>query len=427
MKTLKFTALPTGLKWVRASLESGESGPPAARWLRRLLAVLLVLTLTATAQAEGYSYTTNNGTITITQYTGSDTAVVIPNSINGLPVTAIGTAAFYSCPNLCSVTIPDSVTTLGDWALCGSPALSCITVGSNTTTIGHGAFSYCPSLTSVYFDGNAPSADADLFIGSSEARVFYRSGTTGWGASFCGREAVEFDYEVNPDATITLTDFGLFGGAVYLPSMLRGLPVTTIGVEAFYNLFQLTSVTIPDSVTTIEPVAFYYCNALTSVTIPDSVTTIGEGAFYLCFALPSITIPDSVTTIGGGAFGSCTNMISAYFEGNAPEDAGLFGGPVTVYYRSGTTGWGSTYSGRPTVLWNPLIQTGDGSFGVLADTFGFNITESESGLVVVESCTGLLDGIWTPIQTYSMSNNTVYFSDPSWSNHTNCFYRLSMP
>jgi hypothetical protein len=51
--------------------------------------MLMLLTLPAPLQAQ-FTYTTNNGAITITQYTGPGGAVVIPDTINGLPVTAIG-------------------------------------------------------------------------------------------------------------------------------------------------------------------------------------------------------------------------------------------------------------------------------------------------------------------------------------------------
>ncbi|MCX6921690.1 MAG: leucine-rich repeat domain-containing protein, partial [Verrucomicrobia bacterium] len=55
------------------------------------------------------TYTTNNGTITITGYCGPGGNVTIPNTINGLPVTSIGSNTFHNCWNLTSVTIPDSV------------------------------------------------------------------------------------------------------------------------------------------------------------------------------------------------------------------------------------------------------------------------------------------------------------------------------
>ena len=68
---------------------------------------------TLSVQAEEYNYTTNNGTITITKYTGSGGDVTIPSTINGLPVTSIGFGAFQGCSSLTSVTLGNSVTSIG--------------------------------------------------------------------------------------------------------------------------------------------------------------------------------------------------------------------------------------------------------------------------------------------------------------------------
>jgi hypothetical protein len=69
-------------------------------------AALIAAGMTAEAQ---FTCTTNNGAITITGYTGSGGAVTIPNVIDDLPVTDIGTNAFADC-SVTSVTIPNSVT-----------------------------------------------------------------------------------------------------------------------------------------------------------------------------------------------------------------------------------------------------------------------------------------------------------------------------
>jgi len=61
-------------------------------WLPGLVAALLLLPVAVPAQ---FLFTTNNGAITITQYTGSGGDVVIPDTINGLKVAVVGSAAFY--------------------------------------------------------------------------------------------------------------------------------------------------------------------------------------------------------------------------------------------------------------------------------------------------------------------------------------------
>ena len=107
--------------------------------------------------------------------------------------------------------------------------------------------------------------------------------------------------------------------------------------------------TIGSGVTNIGDYAFDSCSGLTNVTIPNSVTSIGNEAFRDCTGLTSVTIPNSVTNIGQGAFIFCYNLTSFYFQGNAPTVSGTWGlTPATVYYLSGTTGWGSTFAGRPT-------------------------------------------------------------------------------
>jgi hypothetical protein len=37
---------------------------------------------------------------------------------------------------------------------------------------------------------------------------------------------------------------------------------------------------------------------------------------------------------------------------------------ATVYYLSGTTGWGADFGGRPTALWKPKVQPNETNLGV---------------------------------------------------------------
>src|SRR5437870_734333 len=78
----------------------------------------IIVGLPATVRAQ-YDYTTNNGTITITAYTGSDPVVTIPSSIDGWPVTEVGSVAFEGNTNLTSVIIPDSMTYMARDAFSG--------------------------------------------------------------------------------------------------------------------------------------------------------------------------------------------------------------------------------------------------------------------------------------------------------------------
>ena len=97
---------------------------------------------------QGFCYTISDSIVTITGYTGMDIDIVIPSTIDGLPVSSIGTDAFRYCTGLTSVTIPDSVTSIGSYAFSYS-GLSNVIMPDSIIEIGVGSFSNCPTLTEI--------------------------------------------------------------------------------------------------------------------------------------------------------------------------------------------------------------------------------------------------------------------------------------
>ncbi len=101
------------------------------------LLLLPLLTLPAAVQAQfNYVIDDDTGTIIITGYYDPGGAVIIPDTIDGLPVTGIGTFAFRGHTSLTSVTIPDSVTSIGDHAFAGCASLISVTIPASITSIG---------------------------------------------------------------------------------------------------------------------------------------------------------------------------------------------------------------------------------------------------------------------------------------------------
>jgi len=327
------------------------------------------------------TYTTNAGAITITGYIGSDigpgSALTIPASINGLPVTSIGADAFDFCTNLMSLTIPGSVTNVGD-----------------------GAFENCSNLFFVYFQGNAPVLDPSVFNSDENVTVYFQSAAAG----------LNFTYS---DSGVSITGYSGPGGAVTIPTSINGLMVTSIGWEAFYNHSGLTSVMIPNSVTSIGADAFFGCTKLTNVTISNGVTSIGESAFAGCTNLTSVKIPASVTNIGEYAFGQCTGLTGVYFQGNAPTaDSTVFTWyyygsreplpNATVYYLTGATGWNSTFGGLRALLWDPPVPFG---YTVSNGTISIADQIGSGGAVIIPS---EIDGLAvTSIGDYAFSGTSL--------------------
>jgi len=156
-----------------------------------------------------------------------------------------------------------------------------------------------------------------------------------------------------------------------------------------------------------------------------------------CTSLTSVTIPNSVTHIGYDAFAHCTSLTAFYFKGNTPslfgdededEDEYVFtsSDKSSVYYMPETTGWESTFGGRPAVLWNPQFLS-DASFGVRAGQFGFTITGPSGLVIVVEASADLANPVWSPVGTNTLTDGSSYFSDPQWTNYPSRFYRLRSP
>lgn len=262
-------------------------------------------------------------TVTITKYTGTESTVILPSTINSWPVTKIGEDAFQDNTTITSVTIPASV-----------------------TEIGSNAFAGCTNLTIVNYAGDW----SNLTIQSGNPAVQDAA------------NAPLFDFEFTPDNTaVIVTNYKYNGAAadVTIPSRYQGKPVTTIGHAAFFNS-AVTSVTIPDSVTSISDEAFINCPKLTNISIPNSVTYIGFSAFSSCTSLKSITLPSSLSFISGALFLGCSQLTTIHIPvsvtsigNNAFADCPSL---MTVTYPGSKTQWDDITKGRNSdVLENHLI------------------------------------------------------------------------
>lgn len=99
--------------------------------------------------------------------------------------------------------------------------------------------------------------------------------------------------------------------AVNLPNGL-----TSIGINAFSDCVNLSTIDIPNTVISIGDYAFYSCYGLETVTVPNNLVNIGSSAFYSCTSLTSFALPNSVTDIGDYAFSGCTSLASPIFNAN---------------------------------------------------------------------------------------------------------------
>lgn len=237
-----------------------------------------------------YQYFINeDGTITLTKYTGKQKEVIIPESIDNKPITGLEYDSFYSVDEMEKVVIPPSVKKIN-----GNP------------------FFWCSNLKEIVVDPrNESYVVKDGFLYSKDMKSVI--------SSPCGN--IDTLIYTIPEGVETI-EKGAFAGYVLfdlvLPSTLQA-----IGESAFNSNSALRTIIIPDNVKEIGDSAFARCYALTRCILPKEIESIGTLTFFSCAALKEIQIPQSVKTLGNGCFlgSGLTEVVIPESISIIPDDA----------------------------------------------------------------------------------------------------------
>ena len=217
-----------------------------------------------------YSYKIlNDGTLRLYQYEGTDTNIVVPDTIDGRKVTVLGDSTFQYCTqasDIESVTLPDSLTTIEKNAFYNCEKLKSVTIPQNVSSIGLAAFVEGlseSSLTEIKVDPENPyfsEKDGVVFSKDGTKLIVFPSGRSG-------------DYQI-PDGTVSVGDY------------------------AFYYCVNVSSITVPGSVRSLGEGAFGNCSSLTKAVLNEGLEEIGEYAFQSSSGIRDLIIPASVKSVG---------------------------------------------------------------------------------------------------------------------------------
>ncbi|MDR0983711.1 MAG: leucine-rich repeat protein [Ruminococcus sp.] len=194
-------------------------------------------------EQDTFEYIASDGEVTITKYNGKNERVVIPEVIDGNPVTAIGEKSFQNNNIITEVVFPDTIKSIGNYAFSSCDNLAEVKLSESLTEIGGCAFIYCENLKTITIPGSVTEIGRSAF-------------------SYC--ENLK---------TITI-------------------PGSVKVVDAF-SYSGLQSVTLSEGVEIIEEGAFYGCENLTEVNLPESLVSIGYVAFMDCSSLAEIILPNN--------------------------------------------------------------------------------------------------------------------------------------
>ena len=247
----------------------------------------------------------DDGTITLTSYKGTDTTVIMPNSINGKKVKKIS---------------GDTTGSTASHAQYFSIWNKSICNGNEHDNASGGYCKGQDTITKVVISPGIEEIEAEAFELSTGLQEMIISDTvvkmgerTFWGCKNLKK--------VNISKKLDTISSSVFASCTNLESITIPSNVTSIGENAFGMCKNLSSIIIPSSVTSIGNVAFSYCENLSNIIIPSSVTSIGTQAFSECRNLLNITIPASVTTMGSEVFQGnpiLTSVNVSFKEGEQP-------------------------------------------------------------------------------------------------------------
>lgn len=273
------------------------------RVMSLLTAIVMVLALssffcisTAFADYDGdWRYTVSNNKATITAYTGTDKAIVVPALVGGYSVDNV-TGLCTSSANkskITSVTFSDGISEIGPSLCSGYTALKSVKLPSGLKVLGGSAFQGCTLLTNITLPSSVTEIGASAFQGCTSLATA----------------------DLSCKATSVPTS--LFSNCTKLVSVVLPSSCTSIGNAAFADCVKLSKISLSDTVTAIGDSAFSGCASISgSLALPASLKTLGEGAFYGCIGITEVKVPNKAKTIGAEAFGGCKQLARIYIGNN---------------------------------------------------------------------------------------------------------------
>lgn len=239
--------------------------------------------------ASDFAYTADGGEVTITDYIGTSEHVLIPDTIDGLPVTALGHRAFYE-KTVTTVVVPDSVTEIGAACFSGDNYLVSLKLPDGLKRLPPASLESCMRL----YDFDLPQSLEKIYSSVFEFNYYLTHLTLP--SSLTEIEQLNF-IGLYGLQSLTLAE----DNAAFKLDETNGLLMTADGtrlLHCFSDISPAEEIILPEGVKIVDPFAFHYDYDVKRIVLPEGVETIGAMAFAMCPNLTEIVIPASVTNIG---------------------------------------------------------------------------------------------------------------------------------
>ena len=230
----------------------------------------------------GFKYCVLRGTnCEIQGYDGAETSIVIPQDLDGYTVTKIDIQAFYGCPELKEIVIPDSVTEIDYEAFRGCRSLR-VQIGSGVKEIKSGALVGVGYIEVSEENPHFLAVDGNLYTKDKTVLLQYT--------------------EKEAESVFTVPD-----------------GITTIGVAAFADCAGLSEIRFPETLQAVRWSAFEGCTGLKNLSFPESTEYLDGGAFTDCSSLSEVSVGVGLKAIGAMAFDGCSSMKKLRYGGTSAD------------------------------------------------------------------------------------------------------------
>lgn len=272
--------------------------------------LMLIFTFAASAadnthKSVVFTYTVTDGEVTITDCdTSAEGHIVIPETLDGYPVTEIAERAFSDCFKITDITIPTSIKRIGEGAFAGyyesvyvdsidfwfdisfasgdsnplneaenfyvgGKLLTDLVIPEGVTVLKDYAFYSYNSLISVTFPKSLQLLGSYGFFNCDNLERIYVDSVEQWIALFENGWASEKNmYFYSP----IKSGANIYIGGELLVDLIIPESVTVIPKKTFSGLSALESITFHKEVVKCESEAFSYCENLKEIYVPDLET-----------------------------------------------------------------------------------------------------------------------------------------------------------